>query len=94
MNLLKSVKERFGGKTGIFTEEDLEGFNAPEYFNILLERARDLYFESSYFSISLLQERFEISFQTAARVMDQLEEEGLFEDEEGEEWEEEWEGDI
>lgn len=89
MNLLQSVKGKFGGKTYIVREEDLEGFNAPEYFSILTERARDLYFVSSSFSISLLQERFDITYRTAAIVMEQLEEEGLFYDEDDEELE--WE---
>lgn len=91
MNILESVRERFRGQPGILSEEDLQGFNAPEYFSILMERARDLYFESSYFSISLLQERFDITYRTAALVMEQLEEEGLFEEEEDEV---DWEGEI
>jgi len=95
MNLLKSVRGKFGGKADSFPEEDLSGFNAPEYFSILTERARSLYFESSSFSISLLQQQFDITFQTAAKVMDQLEKEGLFEDEDDEEWEEvDWKEDI
>ena len=85
MNLLQSVKSRFKGVPDAQREEELEGFNAPEYFGILTERARNLYAESPYFSISLLQERFDITYRTAARVMDQLEKEGLFEDEEDEE---------
>ena len=92
MNLLKSVREKFGGKPVSLQEEDLSGFNAPDLFSILMERARELYLESSYFSISLLQERFDITYFTAANVMEQLDEEGLF----GEEEEEvvEWEGDL
>ena len=95
MKLLVSIKKKLGSNINILPDEELEGFNAPEYFSILTERARSLYFESSSFSISLLQERFDITFQTAARVMDQLEKEGLFEDDDEGEWEEmDWEEEI
>jgi hypothetical protein len=40
----------------------------------------------------MLQERFNISFQAAAKVMDTLEEEGIFGDEDDEDGE--WEGDL
>ena len=94
MNLLQSVKGRFRGKACTDREEGLEGFNAPEYFGILMERARSLYAESPCFSISLLQERFDITYRTAARVMDQLDEDGLFEDDEEDiEFVDLWEGD-
>jgi len=90
MNILKPLRDKFRGMSTILREEDLQGFNAPEYFSILMERAREFYLESSSFSISILQERFDITYVTAANVMEQLDEEGLFgeEDEEEVEWEE------
>lgn len=54
-------------------------------------KARELYEESSSFSISLLQRRLHIGYQRAARIMEQLEEEGLF-DEDEEEFGNPWEG--
>ncbi len=92
MSLLKSLREKSGGKPTILQEEDLQGYNAPENSNNLLEKARSLYLESDSFSISILQDRFDISFQTAAKVMDTLEEEGIFGDEDDEDGE--WEGDL
>ena len=90
MNILKPLRDKFRGTSTILLEEDLQGFSAPEYFSILMERAREFYLESSSFSISILQERFDITYVTAANVMEQLDEEGLFgeEDEEEVEWEE------
>ena len=85
MNILKPLRDKFRG-TSTILQEDLSGFNAPEYFSVLMERARELYLESSFFSISILQERFDITYITAANVMEQLDEE---DDEEVE-----WEGDL
>ncbi len=92
MNILKPLRDKFRGTSTILREEDLQGLNAPELFSILMERARELYLESSSFSISILQERFDITYVTAANVMEQLDEEGLFGEEDEEEVE--WEGDL
>ncbi len=86
MNILKTLREKFGGKPTILQEEELQGFNSPENFDILMNKARQLCYESDSISIFMLQERFDISFVTGAKVMDQLEEEGLFGGEDGE-WE-------
>lgn len=90
ISILKSLRQKLGGKSTILYEDDLQGYNAPENSNNLLEKARSLYLESDSFSISILQERFNISFQAAAKVMDTLEEEGIFGDEDDEDGE--WEG--
>ncbi len=89
MNLLKSVREKFGGKSVNFQEEHPQGYNAPENFNILVEKVREFYLESGSVSISMLQEQFDISYYTGAMVMKHLDEEGLFGEENDEdlEWE-------
>lgn len=92
MSLLKSLREKLRGKPTILQAEDLQGNNSPENYDALLEKARSLYLESASFSISILQERFDITYITAANVMEQLDEEGLFGEEDDEEVE--WEGDL
>ena len=92
MDSSKSSKKQFGGKPANLQEEDPSGYNAPENFDILLEKSKELYYESASFTISMLQERFDISFQTAAKVMDTLEDEGVFADEDDADGE--WEGDL
>ena len=91
MNLLKSIKERFGGKSTILQEEELQDYSTPEKFDILLEKSKELYYESASFTIPMLQDRFNISYHTAAMVMDQLEEARLFDREDEDR---EWEGDL
>ncbi|NQT71269.1 MAG: DNA translocase FtsK 4TM domain-containing protein [Chloroflexi bacterium] len=60
-----------------------------------MQKARELYHESSSFSISLLQRKLHIGYQRAARIMEQLEEEGLFEEEGDEdEFRNPWEGEL
>jgi S-DNA-T family DNA segregation ATPase FtsK/SpoIIIE len=60
-----------------------------------MQKARELYHESSSFSISLLQRKLHIGYQRAARIMEQLEEEGLFEEDDDEdEFRNSWEGEL
>jgi len=49
-----------------------------------MQKARELYYESSSFSISLLQRKLHIGYQRAANIMEQLQEEGLFEEDDDE----------
>lgn len=84
MNVLKSLREKFGGKPTILQGEDLQDSSTPANFDILMGKARELYYESDSFSISILQERFDISYHTAAMVMDQLGEDRLFDEEDRE----------
>lgn len=67
----------------------------PIYADPFMEKARQICLESSSVSASLLQRKLHIGYNRAARIMDQLQEEGLFdEDEDDEEFGISWEGEL
>ncbi len=57
---------------------NLDNCETPDNYEVMLAEARDMCPKLKTISIPILQERFHIGYVTAATMMAQLDEEGMF----------------
>lgn len=74
---LKTIAEKPKYIEELVIEKDAEAQEEAEIFDSLLPEAARLFIESGQASISLLQRRLRIGYTRAARIIDQMEEQGI-----------------